>query len=263
MHSNPLETVMSVDFKAKQLEFAAYIRDPENNPPPADVQPQRMAMYRELFFNNIDSFLSANFPVLRTLLNSKQWFELGQDFFAKHASQSPHFSEIPEEFLDYLQNERDSADDFPFMLELAHYEWVEMALSISKETVPANPPNSDNLSYQRIRLSPLAWPLAYQYPVHKISPAFLPVTAPDLATFLIVYRDLHDEVNFIEITPLTYRLLEIIQEHEEMPTMDCLKQVAEESNHPNPEMIMTGGQAILKELVEKTVITLVDLGRPE
>ncbi|MFZ2407721.1 MAG: putative DNA-binding domain-containing protein, partial [Methylobacter sp.] len=122
MHSNPLETGMRVDFKAKQLEFAAYIRDPENNPPPADVKQQRMAMYRELFFNNLDSFLSANFPVLRTLLNDRQWFELGQDFYARHASQSPHFSQIPEEFLDYLQNERDTSADFPFMLELAHYE---------------------------------------------------------------------------------------------------------------------------------------------
>lgn len=254
MHSNSREAGMSVDFKIKQFEFAAYIRDPESNPPPADVQPQRMAMYRELFFNNIDSFLSVNFPVLRAILNDRQWFELGQDFFAKHASQSPHFSEIPEEFLDYLQNERDSADDFPFMLELAHYEWVEMALSIAKETVPADHPNLDNLLYQRIRLSPLAWPLVYQYPVHKISPAFLPETAPEQATFLIVYRNPDDEVNFIEITPITYRLLEIIQEHGEVLAADCLKQVAEESKHPNPDMIMAGGLQILKELAEKTVI---------
>jgi hypothetical protein len=253
MPSNLLETEMSVDFKAKQLEFSAYIRDPENNPPPADVQPQRMAMYRELFFNNIDSFLSANFPVLRAILNDRQWFELGQDFFAKHSNQSPHFSEIPEEFLDYLQNERDSSEDFPFMLELAHYEWVEMALSISKETVSANCQNLDN---QRIRLSPLAWPLAYQYPVQKISPAFLPETAPEQATFLVVYRNQDDEVNFIEITPITYRLLEIIQEHEEVLVADCLKQVAEELNHPNTEMIISGGLQILKELAEKTVITL-------
>jgi hypothetical protein len=254
MLSNSLEAVMKVDFKAKQLEFTAYIRDPESNPPPADVQPQRMAMYRELFFNNIDSFLSANFPVLRAILNDRQWFELGQDFFAKHASQTPHFSEIPEEFLDYLQNERDSSTDLPFMLELAHYEWVEMALSISKETVPANRQNLDNLYDQRIRLSPLAWPLAYQYPVHKISPAFLPETAPEQATFLIVYRNPDDEVSFIEITPITYRLLEIIQEHEEVLVAECLKQVAEEANHPNPEMIISGGLQILKELAEKTVI---------
>ncbi len=248
---------MTVDFKAKQFEFAAYIRDPENNPPPADVNPQRMAMYRELFFNNIDSFLSANFPVLRAILNDRQWFELGQDFFSKHSNQSPHFSEIPEEFLDYLQNERDSSDDFPFMLELAHYEWVEMALSIAKETISANRQNLDDLHNRRIRLSPLAWPLAYQYPVQKISPAFLPETAPEQATFLIVYRNPDDEVNFIEITPMTYRLLEIIQEHDEMLAADCMKQVAAELNHPNPEMIISGGLQILKELAEKTVIILV------
>ncbi|MGZ4994280.1 MAG: HvfC family RiPP maturation protein [Methylobacter sp.] len=257
MPSNLHEACMKVDFKAKQLEFASYIRDPENNPPPADVQPERMAMYRELFFNNIDSFLSANFPVLRTILDERQWFELGQDFFAKHASQSPHFSEIPEEFLDYLQNERDSSADFPFMLELAHYEWVEMALSIAKETVAANQHSLDNLLNQPIRLSPLAWSLAYQYPVQKISPAFLPETAPEQATFLIVYRNPDDEVNFIEITPMTYRLLEIIQEREPILTVDCLKQVAEESNHPNSEIIVSGGLQILKELAEKTVITVV------
>ncbi|MDO9423687.1 MAG: putative DNA-binding domain-containing protein [Methylobacter sp.] len=260
MHDNSPETEMSVDFKAKQLEFSAYIRNPENNPPPVDVQPQRMAMYRELFFNNIDSFLSANFPVLQAILDDRQWFELGQDFFAKHVSRSPHFSKIPEEFLDYLQNERDGSNDFPFMLELAHYEWVEMALSIAKETVPDRQ-NPDNLPYQRIRLSPLAWPLAYQYPVQKISPDFLPETAPEQATFLVVYRDPDDEVNFIEITPITYRLLEIIQEHDEVLVEDCLKQVTEEMNHPNPEMIIAGGLQILKELAEKTIITVADLGR--
>jgi len=248
---------MSVDFKVKQHEFAAYIRDPENNLPPADVNPERMAMYRELFFNNIDGFLSANFPVLRAILNDRQWLELGQDFFAKHINHSPHFSKIPEEFLDYLQNERDSSGDFPFLLELAHYEWVEMALSIAKETVPVNYQSLDNLQNLCIQLSPLAWPLAYQYPVQKISPDFLPETAPELATFLIVYRNLDDEVNFMEITPITYRLLEIIQEHEKMLAADCLKQVAEESKHPNPDMIVTGGLQILKELAEKTVITVV------
>jgi uncharacterized protein len=47
---------MGVDFRIKQAEFAAYIRDPENQRLPVDVKPQRMVMYRELFFNNINSF---------------------------------------------------------------------------------------------------------------------------------------------------------------------------------------------------------------
>lgn len=258
MHSNPPETGMRTDFRAKQLEFASYIRDPENNPIPTDVKQQRMDMYRELFFNNIESFLSANFPVIRKILDDNQWLELAQDFFAKHPCKSPYFSEIPEEFMEYLQNERNNPDDFPFMLELAHYEWAEMALSISKEEATANNQSLNNLLKKRIRLSPLAWPLAYQYPVHKISPDFLPDAASQQPTFLIVYRNPADEVNFIEITPITYSLLQLIQENGEMLTESCLTQVADELNHPNPEIIIEGGLQILKELAEKTVITVVD-----
>ncbi|MDD5462834.1 MAG: putative DNA-binding domain-containing protein [Methylococcales bacterium] len=256
MKNGMLKIDRRIDFKSKQQEFAAYIRDPENNPVPADVKGQRMAIYRELFFNNIEGFLSGNFPVLRKILNDPQWFALAQDFFAKHPCHSPYFSKIPEEFLDYLQNERENSEDFPFMLELAHYEWVEMALSIAREDVTAIDHYPENLLDYHIALSPLAWPLAYQYPVHKIGPAFLPLQAPEQPTFLIVYRDEEDEVNFIEITPMTYRLLEIIQERESALAEDCLRQVAEESNHPVPELIIAGGLQILKDLAEKAIITV-------
>jgi hypothetical protein len=245
---------MSIDFKAKQHEFAAYIRAPQTNPIPADVQPERMAMYRQLFFNNIENFLAANFPVLRNILSDSQWFELTEDFFANHTSQSPYFSEIPEEFLAYLENEREGAGDFPFMLELAHYEWVEMALSIAKDEISDQ--RLDNLLQARIKMSPLAWSLAYQYPVHKIAPSFLPKQIAEQPTFLVVYRNPNDEVNFIEITPITYRLLEIIEQCEGMQTEVALRQVAEEMKHPDPKMIMTGGLQILQELAEKTVVIL-------
>jgi len=254
---NSLPEAMKTDFNVKQLEFAAYIRDPENSPIPAGIKKQRMDMYRELFFNNINGFLSSNFPVLRAILNDSEWNELAHDFFAKHPCKSPYFTEIPEEFLDYLQNERVNSSDFPFILELAHYEWVEMALSISREHHAINNQNPENLLKANIRLSPLAWSLAYQYPVHKIAPDFLPLTAPEQATFIIVYRNDNDDVNFIEITPMTYRLLEIIQENENVVTEACLQQVAKESNHPNPETIISGGLQIIHELIGKSIIVPV------
>jgi len=245
---------MNVDFKAKQQEFAAYIRDPANNPAPADIKPQRMSMYRELFFNNVESFLSSNFPVLRRIMDDAAWFELAQDFFARHQSKSPYFSEIPEEFLAYLQNERNHPDDFPFLLELAHYEWVEMALAIAKEEAIALPQNAVSALKDGIRLSPLAWPLAYQYPVQLISPDFLPTDAPEQPTFLIVYRNQDDDVHFMQLTALTYRLLQIIQDTGGMPAETYLRQVAEESNHPEPALIIDAGLRILQDLVEKTII---------
>jgi uncharacterized protein len=248
---------MSVDFKAKQLEFTRYVRDPAKNPAPADVKPERMAMYRELIFNNIESFLAGNFPVIRKILNDGQWLKLAQDFFSRHPCKTPYFSEIAEEFLDYLENERTNPDDFPFLLELAHYEWVEMALSIAKEDISGNQQDLDNLLYRSLRLSPLAWPLVYQFPVQNISPEYLPLVHPELPTTLVAYRDIDDNVKFVEINAMTYRLLEIIQEQGQITVEACLKQVAQESQHPNPEVITAGGLQILKELAEKTVVSVV------
>lgn len=245
---------MNVDFKAKQREFSAYIRDPYHNPVPADVKESRIAMYRELFFNNIDTFLSSNFPVLRKILDDQQWFELAQDFFARHQCKTPYFTEIPEEFLQFLQHERSNANDLPFLLELAHYEWVEMALSIAREESSVAHQGRDLLLEQSIQVSPLAWPLVYRYPVHKISPTFLPVEAPAALTFLIVYRDPHDDVLFLEITPMTYRLLEIIQQHEPLLTQDYLTQLADEFPNTSREIITAGGLQILNALHEKTII---------
>ncbi len=220
---------MSVDFKSKQAEFASYIRDPANFPAPDDVDPRRMAMYRELFFNNIDSFLSSNFPVLRTILSDRQWQALAQDFFARHRCRTPHFSEIAEEFLDYLQNQRDSAEDFPFLLELAHYEWVEMALSIA-QTAPAFGDRSfvNDIPQRQLALSPLAWPLVYQYPVERIGPGFLPQSAPEQASYLIVYRDREDTVHFMKITSGAYRLLQLIEQQGSLTGEACLQALAAE-----------------------------------
>lgn len=246
---------MKVDFKAKQNEFSAYIRDPFNNPRPADVKQQRIEIYRDLFFNNINSFLASNFPVIKKILDEEQWFELAQGFFSNHASITPYFSEIPEEFIDYLQNERKNNDDYPFLLELAHYEWVEMALSVAKEEVSANSIEFiENLSPNTLSLSPLAWPLAYQFPVQQISPSFLPREPQEEPTYLLVYRDIADEVHFIQLPPITFRLLQIVQENESISCKDCLNQIAQESAHPEPDKIIASGLAALEDLAEKNII---------
>ncbi|MEY3281450.1 MAG: hypothetical protein RL674_1435, partial [Pseudomonadota bacterium] len=58
-----------MNFQEHQSAFAAYIRNPDLNPIPVGVRHERMAVYRELFFNNITGFLTANFPVLHRLMD--------------------------------------------------------------------------------------------------------------------------------------------------------------------------------------------------
>lgn len=246
-------------FISKQNEFSAYIRDPYNNPAPKDVKKQRMAMYRELFFNNINTFIISNFPVLNKILDEQQWLALVQDFFNSHACKTPYFSEIPEEFINYLQHERKrEKQDPPFLLELAHYEWVEMVLSIAKDEalVPAEI-STEKLLSSRIELGALVLPLAYNFPVQKISPDYQPEQPSDQQTFIIAYRTADYKVKFLEITPITYRLVQLNQENKSLTAKEYLQQVAEEMAHPNPDVIYTGGLQILEDLNKKGIITVV------
>lgn len=241
-----------VDLKAKQAEFANYIRDPNAFPCPEDVKPERMQMYRSLFFNNVESFLSSNFPVLRKIFTDAQWQHLAQDFFARHPCTSPYFSEIPEEFIAYLQNERvANIDDYPFLLELAHYEWVEMALSIAQEELAETEVQQIANLQQTLRLSPLVWILAYQFPVHKISPDYLPLKLPEQPSYLAVYRNTEDQVNFIELSAMSYYLLHTLQEQQTISIADCLSQVL--PDNPDESLENSALEAI-QQFVNKQVI---------
>jgi hypothetical protein len=251
---NNQPSLQKLPFHATQHQFASYIRNPNPQAVPANVKPERMAVYRELFFNNVESFLSSGFPVLRRILTNAQWSELTQDFFSRHQSKTPYFSEISEEFLDFLQNERNNSVDYPFLLELAHYEWVEMALSIAQEHAPPFTEYIDDFLQQKLKLSPVAWPLAYQYPVHQISPDFLPTEPPSLPTYLIVYRGWDDEVGFIQISAIIFRLLQIIEDNPQFTLAACLTQVSDEAKLPNSETVIANGLEIVQKLFNKSIL---------
>ena len=244
------------DFQYKQFAFAAHIREPDKHSRPKDVEERRMAIYRDLFFNNVEGFLSSGFPVLRTLYADTDWQRLARSFFANHRCHTPYFLEISEEFLKYLQEERTpQPEDPPFLLELAHYEWVELALSILEEETDweAINPNGDLLAEQPA-LSPLAWLLSYQFPVHKISSEFIPRVPSEQPTHLMVYRDRRDEVGFMELNPVTARLVALIQAEPALTGKSLLAKIAQELQHPNPEMVIQGGKQTLLKLRSTDII---------
>ena len=244
------------EFIRRQYEFAAHIRDPDHRPAPADVEDRRMAIYRELFYNNVESFLSGTFPVLRRIHDDTAWHAMARDFFSSHRSHSPLFLEIPREFLNWLREEREPrADDYPFLYELAHYEWVELAVSVAEDSIDrdAIDPAGDLLDAVPV-LSPLVWHLAYEYPVHRIGPEFLPDATGLQPTWLVVYRDRDDEVGFMEINPVTKRLLERLEANSGATGRQILAAIAAEMSHPQPEVVISGGLDILENLRNKDIV---------
>ena len=112
------------NFTAVQYAFARHIRDPENAAAPADVEARRMAIYCDLFYNNVESFIANSFPVLRRITPDDRWHAMLRDYFSRHRARTPLFPKMPQEFLHYLEHERDTEGDPQFLLELAHYEWM-------------------------------------------------------------------------------------------------------------------------------------------
>ncbi len=75
----------------------------------------------------------------------------------------------------------------PFMVELAHYEWVEMVLQQS-EAEPLRGGDVDGLLDYQLQVSALAWPLAYTWSVQVVGPHYQPDAPPDQPTMLLVRR---------------------------------------------------------------------------
>lgn len=248
-------------FKQIQYGFAAHIRDPEHVAKPEGIEDRRMAIYSELFYNNVESFVSSSFPVLRTLYNDEDWHGLVRDYFSRHKARTPHFPEMAEEFIDYLQNEFTPRECDPdFMLELAHYEWVEAAVMLSPDNIDDVEFNPEgDLLDEPVVISPLVWLMSYEWPVHTISNEWRPNEKPDLPTWIVVYRDRQDEVGFMRLNPVTARLLQLLNgdgDDEEglLTGRQALEQVIEELNHPQPQVIMEAGLDTLRQFRKKDIV---------
>lgn len=250
------------DFQQTQRAWVAYMRDSETNPGFEGIEARRLKIYRELIFNNIESFLSSGFPVLKSLMPADQWRVLVRDFIVQHRCHSPYFLEISQEFLSYL-NEQSSPmlGQWPFALELAHYEWVELALDVSTEVFPAQemgPGDAQILSDEQLLsgrplISPLLWRLSYQYPVHRIGPDFQPQSPPEQPTCLLVYRDRQEQVRFLESNAVTLRLLQLLEDGA-LSASEALRQVAGELGYEDESSLLEPGLSILRELFSLSIL---------
>ncbi len=246
-----------MSFAGVQKQLADHLRDPQQVAPPEAMEERRLAIYRELVFNNIEGFLSSGFPVLRSLYDDDAWGQLVRDFIRSHRSESPYFLQISEEFLAFLQDEyHPGPQDPPFLLELAHYEWVELALDVSTEEIPAascpSGLNPEQILDARLELSPLVWRLSYQFPVHRIGPDYRPQEPPAEPTFLLVYRNRQQQVRFMESNALTVHLLNLLEAG--ASGRQALQQLAEELQHSHPDQLLAMGGQLLAQLAGSDIL---------
>lgn len=199
-----------------QRTFTAWLRHPGQAPAPAGIEARRLAIYRDLLFNNVMTFVDSAFPVALALLPAALTARLKQEFFANHACQSPYFTDISLHFREYVESlDWPELARAPWLTELLHYEWVELAADIS----PAPPSDTtgqrmlaaDDLDEGRqpdLRLAAPTWALAYHWPVQRWRRDTDPASLAPEDSCLVLWRDADEQVQVLTVEPLAAWLVE-------------------------------------------------------
>ena len=234
------------DFQQAQLNLAKIIRTGEGRID--NVEPRRLKVYQELFFNNVDGFCSTAFPVLKSLFSEDSWKKLVHEFFVKHECETPHFVEIAQEFLSFLAENKQDDLPYPFMLELAHYEWVELASSIAHGQFELSANDSD-FEQQTFALPESSFPLLYQFPVHAISEDNADEVEPE-QTALLVYRDEELDVQFVLTDILSVVALQVIQQQHGVSSSDLVELMHQQAPHLEKSDLINHLQQAIHHFVE-------------
>ena len=244
-------TKSSLDFQVVQQQFAAAIRDPANAAPD-DISVERMAVYQQLFFNNVQNFVNSAFPVLKSLYPASLWRQKLRQFFAQSALSSPYFLDIAAGFFQWFSSKGLSAEDPAFAIELAHYEWLELYLATStmEDTAPSLTTVTPDLPLQ---LSALALVLCYQYPVMQISPDFQPTKA-DGPYYLLMYRNDTDEIKFVSLNELSATALQILATEPRLSLNAVLTKLQQLLPAAEPAALQVGTAELFSKFARKGVI---------
>lgn len=197
------------DLAAFQSQFGNYLR--RQNHTDGDSVPKRVGtLYQSLIFNNLSGFVNQCFPVCQSIISDDTWQALLRAFLQHGTMSSPYFSEINEQFVQYLQSSDiiNALSLPPFFAELAHYEWIELYVDNLPNQMP-----TPFLRVPSLAINPSVQALYYTWAVQDISGAYLP--AEPTETFLLVYRQqVQGEYQsaFMHINALTFFLIQFIQD---------------------------------------------------
>ena len=211
------------ELQEMQLAFAAAIRDPDLDTHFPNVSPEQLAVYRELFWDNLKALLDSACPVARDILGPEPWSMLLGRFWREHPASTPEYTRMPFEFADWIagQNLEDGGLP-PWLAELIRWEFAELGAMFAPER---NDTPTVGSSAKATHIAPSLQLHAFAWPVHRIGKDWQP-SAPE-TTCLACYRTAELDIAFMELTPLGAALLELLLAEPEAGLAGATQQLAD------------------------------------
>ncbi len=167
-------------------------------------QKDRFLLYRDLARNNLMAPLENTFPVLQALL-AETWEEATAAFLGARTLHSPYYRDIAPAFVAWLAETSWGQDRWPAILELAHYEYLELMVTRWPDDAVIEDLQLEPSPEGLVILDPAARVVSYGFAVHRATES-----EPDPmreATRLLLYRDRAGGFGVFELTGATAALL--------------------------------------------------------
>jgi hypothetical protein len=157
--------------------------------------------YRRLIRNNIHNALEQAFPIAFTVLTESQWNTLVDDFHALHPAVTPQVWKLPEEFYRFVKaNGYAKTFSLPFLNDLLHFEWIEIAVHTMEDQSPAPYRSKGNKLTDSLVVHPEFRLIRMEYPVHIYAAEEALQHAGDY--YLLTFRTRNFDVQFIDLPAL-------------------------------------------------------------
>ncbi len=167
---------------------------------------KRLKVYRDLVKGSFNELLKKIYPNVYKL-TKKEWKAILSKYIEAFPPASPMLGKVGEKFPFFLSKQKKLLKKYPFITELALYEWLELEI-YEKE-------NYSNNAKKNLILNPIHKFCKFKYPIPEMIENDLNLkTISTKPTNLLIYRDPNNfKVRFMELSHGTLDYLELVKKN--------------------------------------------------
>jgi hypothetical protein len=243
------------EFIRLQRQFTRHLRSPQTVPAPAGHEARRLAIYTNAVFSNVEGLLAGNYPRIKGLMPADEWQEMVRDYVIRHRSEASAFIDVTREFLKYLESERVIDGRWPFLCELAHFDWLETCVGADERRLDFSGVSRDGDLMEGVPVAnPIMQMVEYRFPVHAINAEYRPQQAPALMTQIAAFRDPQNLYGFLDLNAATAALLKSVINNKTDSGKALVERMADEMQDHDQQAIRAAGIQILERMHKRGVI---------
>ncbi len=159
----------------------------------------RLLAYRDLARTALEDPLPDGFPITHALLEEADlWSDCLDAFLASRSIQSPYYRDVNPSFVAWLASSGWGQERWPFLLQLAHFEYIEVEILRWPDEPPLNDLKVTPAADSHVVFDGATRNLAYAYRVHEATKEDPEPKAGE--TFLLGYRDSEGDFLYSELS---------------------------------------------------------------